>query len=93
MKKYYVNDDFGKQDEDPYTMAVTKETLPVILHELSLSSSIENMGSYAIVRIMNDQGTSQFLSEGPADLAWLKSKSYKHETRGNYTLFWVRYQE
>jgi len=88
MRKIYVGDDEGRNDEvgKPWT----KDTIRNELVQLSVMTDCEIIGNRAVIKVREGYGDGEYLAQGAADLALLKSKSYKTERKNGCTIYYIK---
>lgn len=91
-EKFYFGDDADKNSEQDLRVYKDVADLRRILLNCSLMAEVEDKGSYAIVRVSPHAGSSEYFARGGGDTWWLQRQAYKTESRGGYSLYYLKYQ-
>jgi hypothetical protein len=94
MRKYYLGDDAKNNktdDEAEGKFPLTLQSISEFVQDGGLFADFEDKREYVIVKVRAYTGTSEYLARGPGTLMWLAQKSYKRESRGVVTNYYIKY--
>lgn len=77
-----LNNGVEMPDNKPKTLAALKE----MISRFSLSARVDDDGT---VTVEEGIGSAQYLSKGPAEVAWLTVNAQEIERRGSLTLYYL----
>lgn len=91
MDKYYTGDRARPQEisnddywyESPLTLDLIKE----YIHQASVFAEIETIGKKAIVRVMDNTGTSMYYAKALDDYFFFNRRASKKEKKGSVTVY------
>ena len=92
MKIFYIGDDAdlnNENDDETIPDKVSKAWLENKVRNLDVSASVEHRSTDSIVKVMDFAGSAQYLSNGDANLFWLKKLAYNVERRGTVVFYYV----
>jgi len=76
-----------RESKEPITLSVLERIVP----NLSVSSSLEMRGKVALVKVMTNSGTGNYMSSAGTDLDWLRRKSFKQEHKGHFSVYHFKF--
>jgi hypothetical protein len=52
---------------------------------------LEMRGKVALVKVMTNSGTGNYMSSAGTDLDWLRRKSFKQEHKGHFSVYHFKF--
>ena len=72
---------------------ITRENIAKTMQQLSVYADYELRGNSAIIRVQHDTGTGMYFAKAGDEFFWLKQKSFKNETKGNFSIYHIKLEE